>query len=80
MSCSEARAYFGRASAIKLPDSSCRVAGHIEEPRMPPLTQLMFGAAIADLIALALMLLLPGCKETSRPRQAHVASAPSPMQ
>ena len=47
---------------------------------MPPLTQLMFGAAIAVLIALALMLLLPGCKESSRPRQAHVASAPSPMQ
>ena len=47
---------------------------------MPPLTQLMFGAAIAVLIALALVLLLPGSKESSRPQQAHVTSSPLPMQ
>jgi hypothetical protein len=41
---------------------------------------LVFGAAIAVLIALALMLLLHDSKESSRPQQVHVTLSPLPMQ
>jgi hypothetical protein len=43
---------------------------------MTPLPHLVFAAAIAVLIAVALMLLFPGSKESSRPQQAHVTSSP----
>jgi hypothetical protein len=47
---------------------------------MTPLSHLVFGAAVAVLIALALMLLFPGSKESSRPQQAHVTSSPLSVQ
>jgi hypothetical protein len=47
---------------------------------MNPLSHLVFGAAVAVLIAVALMLLFPGSKESSRPQQAHVTSLPSLVQ
>ena len=39
---------------------------------MTPLSHLVFGAALAVLIAVALVLLFPGSKENSRPQLAHV--------
>ena len=47
---------------------------------MTPLSHLVFGAALAVLIAVALVLLFPGSNEGSRPQQAHVTSSPLPMQ
>jgi hypothetical protein len=47
---------------------------------MTPLSHLVFGAAVAVLIAVALVLLFPGSKESSRPQQAHVTSSSLPMQ
>jgi hypothetical protein len=46
---------------------------------MTPLSHLVFGAAIAVLMAVALMLLFPGTKDSSRAQQAHVTSSPSVM-
>jgi hypothetical protein len=70
-----------RISAIKLPDERCSVGGdHRQEPWMTPLSHLVFGAAIAVLIAVDLVLLFPGSKESSRPQQAHVTSTPLAMQ
>jgi hypothetical protein len=47
---------------------------------MPLLAHLMFGGAIAILIAMALTLLFRGSRGSSRPQQAHVSSSPLPMQ
>jgi hypothetical protein len=47
---------------------------------MTPLSHLVFGAAVAVLIAVALVLLFPGSRESSRPQQAHVTSSSLPMQ
>jgi hypothetical protein len=47
---------------------------------MTPLSHLVFGAAIAVLMAVALMLLFPGTKDSSRAQQAHVTSSPSVVQ
>ena len=47
---------------------------------MTPLSHLVFGAAIAVLIAIALTFLFPGSEESSRLQQAHVTSSPLPMQ
>jgi hypothetical protein len=47
---------------------------------MPSLPHLMFGVAIAVLIAIALALVLPGREEGSRPQQAQITSSRVPIQ
>jgi hypothetical protein len=47
---------------------------------MSPLPHLVFGAAVAILIAIALALVLPGREEGSRPQQAQITSSTVPIQ
>jgi hypothetical protein len=46
---------------------------------MPSLAHLLFGAAIAILIAIALVLFLPGSIESSAPQKAQIISSPLPI-